>query len=112
MDLILDDSSSIFFNYLVNEYTDNETRHKDEFRARSVVESSVTPTSASYQRITSDKESRKRIEVRQIETKILGFERISGDYLIKFQTSESFAEENDTNNVDAKFRAECRIRRW
>ena len=110
MDLILDDSSSIFFNYLVNEYTDNETRHKDEFRARSVVESSVTPTSASYQRITSDKESRKRIEVRQIETKILGFERISGDYLIKFQTSESFAEENDTNNVDAKFRAECRIR--
>ena len=83
MDLILDDSSSIFFNYLVNEYTDNETRHKDEFRARSVVESSVTPTSASYQRITSDKESRKRIEVRQIETKILGFERMSGDYLIK-----------------------------
>ena len=53
MDLILDDSSSIFFNYLVNEYTDNETRHKDEFRARNVVESSVTPTSASYQRITS-----------------------------------------------------------
>ena len=48
--------------------------------------------------------------MRQIETKILGFERISGDYLIKFQTSESFAEENDTNNVDAKFRAECRIR--
>jgi len=110
LDLILDDASSIFFNYLVNEYTDNETRHKDEFRARSVVESSVTPTSASYQRITSDKESRKRIEVRQIETKILGFERLSGDYLIKFQTSESFAEENDTNNVDAKFRAECRIR--
>ena len=42
MDLILDDSSSIFFNYLVNEYTDNETRHKDEFRARSVVESSYS----------------------------------------------------------------------
>ena len=85
-------------------------RHKDEFRARSLVDSSVTPTSASYQRITSDKETRKRIEVRQIETKILGFETMEGDYQIKFQVSESFAEEADDNNVDAKFRAECRIR--
>ena len=110
LDLALSDESSIFFNYLSNEYTDDELRHKDEFRARSLVDSSVTPTSASYQRITSDKETRKRIEVRQIETKILGFETMEGDYQIKFQVSESFAEEADDNNVDAKFRAECRIR--
>ena len=31
-------------------------------------------------------------------------------YNTKFQFSESFAEEDDTNNVDAKFRAQCRIR--
>jgi len=110
LDLEIDDQSSIFFNYLMNEYTDDELRHKDEYRARSLVESSVTPTSASYQRITTDKETRKRIEVRQIETKIFGFETIEGDYSIKFQVSESFAEEDDSNNVDAKFRAECRIR--
>lgn len=109
-DLIIDDSSSAYINYLSNQYTDNEVRHKDEFRARDVLESSVTSNSASYQRITSDKETRKRIEVRQIETKILGYEKYAGDYLIKLQSSESFAEEDDSNNVDAKFRAECRIR--
>ena len=32
---------------------------------------------------------------------------MEGDYQIKFQVSESFAEEADDNNVDAKFRAEC-----
>ncbi len=109
-DVILNNNSSIFINYLTNEYTDNEVRHKDEFRARDLVESSVSDSSAAYQRITSDKETRKRIEIRKIETKILGYENNIGDYLIKFQTSESFAEQDDTNNVDAKFRAECRIR--
>ncbi len=110
LDFALDDQTNFFLNYLSNEYTDDELRHKDEYRARSLVESSVTPTSASYQRITSDKETRKRIEVRQIETKVLGFESIEGDFTYQFQVSESFAEEDDSNNVDAKFRAECRVR--
>ena len=110
LDFALDDQTNFFLNYLTNEYTDDELRHKDEYRARSLVESSVTPTSASYQRITSDKETRKRIEVRQIETKVLGFESIEGDITYQFQVSESFAEEDDSNNVDAKFRAECRVR--
>ena len=110
LDFALDDQTNFFLNYLTNEYTDDELRHKDEYRARSLVESSVTPTSASYQRITSDKETRKRIEVRQIETKVLGFESIEGDITYQFQVSESFAEEDDSNNVDAKFRAECHVR--
>ena len=29
---------------------------------------------------------------------------------VRMQVSSSFAEEADDNNVDAKFRAECRIR--
>ena len=110
LDFALDDQTNFFLNYLTNEYTDDELRHKDEYRARNLIESSVTPTSASYQRITSDKETRKRIEVRQIETKVLGFESIEGDFTYQFQVSESFAEEDDSNNVDAKFRAECRVR--
>ena len=71
-DLALNDDTSLFYNFLFNKYEDDEIRFKDEYRARNLVESSVTPTSASYQRITADKETRKRIEVRTIETKILG----------------------------------------
>ena len=48
LDFALDDQTNFFLNYLSNEYTDDELRHKDEYRARSLVESSVTPTSASY----------------------------------------------------------------
>ena len=109
-DLALNDDTSLFYNFLFNKYEDDEIRFKDEYRARNLVESSVTPTSASYQRITADKETRKRIEVRTIETKIFGGESRLGMYNTKFQFSESFAEEDDTNNVDAKFRAQCRIR--
>ena len=46
-------------NYLFNEYVDDEIRHKDEYRARDVVESSITSTSLAYQEITADKETRK-----------------------------------------------------
>ena len=97
-------------NYLFNEYVDDEVRHKDEYRARDVVESSITSTSAAYQRITADKESKKRVETRQIETQIIGGETSFGDLFFKFQVSNSFAEEADDNNIDAKFRSECRIR--
>jgi TonB-dependent receptor len=110
MDYEYSPNTSFFFNYLFNEYTDDEVRHKDEYRARDVVESSVTNTSAAYQRITADKESKKRIETRQIETQIIGGETSFGDLNFRFQASNSFAEQADDNNVDGKFRSECRIR--
>ena len=110
MDFEYSPNTSFFANYLFNEYVDDEIRHKDEYRARNVVESSITSTSAAYQRITADKETRKRIETRQIKTQIVGGETNLGDLNFKFQASNSFAEEADDNNVDAKFRSECRIR--
>ena len=110
MDFEYSPNTSFFANYLFNEYVDDEIRHKDEYRARNVVESSITSTSAAYQRITADKETRKRIETRQIKTQIVGGETNLGDFNFKFQASNSFAEEADDNNVDAKFRSECRIR--
>ena len=110
MDFEYSPNTSFFMNYLFNEYVDDEVRHKDEYRARDVVESSITSTSAAYQRITADKESKKRIETRKIETQIIGGETSFGDLFFKFQVSNSFAEEADDNNIDAKFRSECRIR--
>ena len=76
----------------------------------SASQQSEASTSAAYQRITADKETRKRIETRQIKTQIVGGETSFGDLNLKFQASNSFAEEADDNNVDAKFRSECRIR--
>ena len=110
MDLIVNGDTAIFFNYLFNEYTDDEIRHKDEYRARDVLEPSITSVSAAYQRITADKESKKRIETRTIETQVIGMDTVIAGFDVRMQLSNSFAEEADNNNVDAKFRAECRIR--
>ena len=110
MDLLVNDNTALFFNYLYKEYTDDEVRHKDEYRARNVIESTITPVSAAYQRITADKESKKRIETRTIETQVFGMDTVFAGFDVRMQVSSSFAEEADDNNVDAKFRAECRIR--
>ena len=39
-----------------------------------------------------------------------GMDSVIAGFDVRMQLSNSFAEEADNNNVDAKFRAECRIR--
>ena len=95
MDLLVNDNTALFFNYLYNEYTDDEVRHKDEYRARDVLESTITSVSAAYQRITADKETKKRIETRTIETQVFGMDTVFAGFDVRMQVSSSFAEEAD-----------------
>ncbi len=71
MDLLINDDTALFFNYLFNEYTDDEIRHKDEYRARDVLEPSITSVSAAYQRITADKESKRELRPELLKHKYL-----------------------------------------
>ena len=104
IDYRLNDETSLFANILWNEYVDDELRYKDEYRMRDD-QTDVTATGSTITEIRRDAEVRVREEVRTIRTFILGGNTITNGWDTEFAFTSSFAEEDDTDNVDAKFRS-------
>ncbi len=104
IDYRINDESSIYANILWNEYVDDELRYKDEYAMREE-QNNVTATGSTITEIRRDSETRVREEVRTIRTFILGGNTIVNGWDAEFALSSSFAEEDDTDNVDAKFRS-------
>lgn len=103
-DAVVGDDTVLYANVLINEYTDDELRYKDEYGKLKFSE--INESSANISQIRRDAETRKRIEVRKIETYILGLETDLGGWFTEAQFSHSFAEQDDTDNVDVKFRSD------
>ena len=104
IDMVIDDNTSVYANFLYNHYDDDELRNKEEFG--SLRTGNVFAGSSEINRIRRDAEVRKRIETRDIRTVILGGETLINDWFAEIQFSHSYAEENDTDNVDVTFRSE------
>ena len=103
IDMMIDDDTSIYANFLYNKYEDDELRNKEEFG--SLRTGNVFAGSSEINRIRRDAEVRKRIETRDIRTVILGGETLINGWYTEVQFSHSYAEENDTDNVDVTFRS-------
>ena len=104
IDMMIDDNTSVYANFLYNHYEDDELRNKEEFGKLKT--GNVFVNSSEINRIRRDAEVRKRIETRDIRTAIFGGETIVNGWLTEVQLSHSYAEENDTDNVDVTFRSE------
>ena len=104
IDYRINDESSMYANILWNEYVDDELRYKDEYKMREE-QTNVTALGSTITEIRRDAEVRVREEVRTIRTFILGGNTIVSGWDAEFALSNSFAEEDDTDNVDAKFRS-------
>ena len=104
IDYRINDESSMYANILWNEYVDDELRYKDEYKMREE-QTNVTASGSTITEIRRDAEVRVREEVRTIRTLILGANTIVSGWDAEFALSNSFAEEDDTDNVDAKFRS-------
>ena len=103
VDFIVDDQTSIFANFLYNHYQDDELRNKDEYG--SLKHGEVFSNYSEINRIRRDAEVRRRIETRDIRTAVIGAETIFNGWFTEIQYSHSYAEEDDTNNIDVKFRS-------
>ena len=104
VDFIVDDETSIFANFLYNHYQDDELRNKDEYG--SLKHGEVFSDYSEINRIRRDAEVRRRIETRDIRTAVIGAETMFNGWFAEIQYSHSYAEEDDTNNIDVKFRSE------
>ena len=104
IDFMIDDETSMYANILWNEYIDDELRYKDEYKMRDD-QTDVTASGSTITEIRRDAETRVRQEVRTIRTFILGGNTIVNGWDAEFAYTNSFAEEDDTDNVDAKFRS-------
>lgn len=103
VDFIVDDQTSIFANFLYNHYQDDELRNKDEYG--SLKHGEVFSNYSEINRIRRDAEVRRRIETRDIRTAVIGAETMFNGWFTEIQYSHSYAEEDDTNNIDVKFRS-------
>ena len=113
MSFLLNDSTQIYIRALHNDYQDDELRFKDEYGKLDMV--SMGSSSARYDRVRHDVETRQRIETRTLQAISFGgsteLDFRGSVFNVDFDYSYSFAEENDTDNADATFRCEIRADR-
>ena len=101
------DSTTLYARSLFNEYTDDEVRYKGEFKTLDPVE--IGDSYATYGRFDNDQETRDRREVRNISAFSVGGDTIfSSGWSSKYEASYSFAEQDDSDNVDVAFRNQYR----
>ena len=103
LDYQLNDVTFLYANFLLNEYEDDEVRFKDEHGKLKFGD--INGDVAEITRIRRDAEARKRIENRTIRTLSLGLETEYNGWFAELKLSNSFAEQDDTDNVDVKFRS-------
>lgn len=99
------DNTELYLRTLYNRYVEDEVRNKFEFREFDEEVIGFTPTSTTIQRGEVDAEGKLRKEVRNIQTYSLGGETFLDAWTFDYQVSYAFAEEDDTDNHDIKFRS-------
>ena len=107
---LLNDTTQLYVRGMQNNYNDDEVRFKDEYGKLDMVE--LGATSAKYERVRHDVETRQRLESRTLQAISFGGSTeldIRGNFFnVDFDFSYSFAEQDDTDNADATFRCEIR----
>ncbi len=106
-DIAPSESTQLFARALLNRYTDDEVRYKGEFNTRNVLE--VQPDGALYRRFDNDQETRDRVEVRSISAFSVGGDTaFDSGWQSHYEVAYSFAEQDDSDNVDVAFRKQYR----
>ena len=107
---LLNDTTQLYVRGMQNNYNDDEVRFKDEYGKLDMVE--LGATSAKYERVRHDVETRQRLESRTLQAISFGGSTeldVRGNFFnVDFDFSYSFAEQDDTDNADATFRCEIR----
>ena len=107
---LLNDTTQLYVRGMLNNYNDDEVRFKDEYGKLDMVE--LGATSAKYERVRHDVETRQRLESRTLQAISFGGSTeldVRGNFFnVDFDFSYSFAEQDDTDNADATFRCEIR----
>ncbi len=102
-DFAASDNTTLFLRTLFNEYTDDEVRYKGEFKTEDPIE--VGADFATYATFDNDQETRDRVEVRQIKAYSIGGDTaFENGWNANYELAYSFAEEDDSDNVDVAFR--------
>lgn len=101
----VNDGTKLYLRTLYNLYTEDEVRNKFEFREFDEEIINTTADSTTIRRGEVDAEVKLREEIRNIQTYSIGGETVSGPWVVDYQASFAYAEEDDTNNHDAKFRS-------
>ena len=102
IDYAFADDSRVYFNAFWNEYTDDELRWKDEYGK--LDRTAELTNGMTTNRIRHDAETRVREEVRTISAFSVGGETMLNGWFTDASLSFSFAEEDDSDNVDVTFR--------
>lgn len=106
-DFAASDTTTLYARTLFNRYTDDEVRYKGEFKTLDVID--VQANSASYGRFDNDQETRDRVEVRTINAFSVGGDtRFNNGWDANYELAYSFAEQDDSDNVDMAFRKKYR----
>lgn len=101
----VNDGTKLYLRTLYNIYTEDEIRNKFEFREFDEEIVNVTPNSTTIRRGEVDAEVKLREEIRNIQTYSIGGETVEGPWVIDYQASFAYAEEDDSNNHDVNFRS-------
>lgn len=102
-DYAASDATTLFVRTLFNEYTDDEVRYKGEFKTEDPL--AINTDSATYATFDNDQETRDRVEVRQIKAYSIGGDTsFSNGWNANYELAYSFAEQDDSDNVDVAFR--------
>ena len=101
------ENTDLYIRTLFNQYTDDEVRNKFEFKDLDDAEDGEILSNGTVVPLNEvDAEVRQREEVRQIQTISAGGETIYDAWTFSYEASYAFAEEDDSDNHDAKFRFE------
>lgn len=98
-------TTDLYLRTLFNQYTDDEIRNKFEFREFDEEIIAADSDSVTIRRGEVDAEARKRKEVRNIQTYSIGGETELDKWNFDYQASYAYAEEDDSDNHDARFRS-------
>lgn len=102
------ENTDLYLRTFFNNYEDDEVRNVIQYRDLDDAEDDgvLGPTSTILPLNETQAEVRQRREVRQIQTIALGGETALDNWNFEYEVSYAFAEEDDSDNHDAKFRFE------
>jgi TonB-dependent receptor len=99
------DNTELYLRTLYNQYTDDEVRNKFEVREFDEEIIALDANSTTIRRGEVDAEVRERKEIRNIQTYSVGGKTEFDVWEFDYQASYAFAEEDDSDNHDARFRS-------
>lgn len=107
----VNEDTDLYLRTLINEYEDDEVRNKFELKdlddAEEAADGGIIANGSTTIPLNEiDAEVRVRAETRQIQTIALGGESDYNEWSFDYEVSYAYAEEDDSNNHDAKFRFE------